>query len=360
MRKRTALAALLAAALIGTACSGDVLPGGGDGFDAAPVDLQQTDNSTPPSDVAEMVEDVLPSVVNVRVTSVGPDLAQRQGEGSGVVIDRNGIILTNAHVVQGAVEVTIVTSDGKRQLEGRVIGAAPERDLAVVKVDARLDPITIGRSSPPNLRLGDQVVALGFPLHLGGPTVTQGIVSGLRRNIDVQDSSLGGVRRLEGMLQTDAAINPGNSGGALVNAAGQLVGINSAGASTAENVGFAIAIDDALPVVEQILEEPPSERAWLGVYVAELNPLIASQLGLPSGTRGALIDSTIPGGPAAAAGLETGEVIVAVGDHEVASSSDLTSALEGFAPGDEVSVDVVGPNGSRSVDVVLERRPATF
>jgi S1-C subfamily serine protease len=351
----------LTAALVGTACSGgDGIGVGSSDFDAAAVDLEQSDNSAPPSDVAEMIEDVLPSVVNVRVTSVGVGFSEpRQGEGSGVVIDKDGVILTNAHVVQGAVKVTVVTSDGRRELEGRVIGSAPERDLAVIDVDADLDPIEIGHSSPPDLRLGDQVVALGFPLQLGGPTVTQGIVSGLRRNIDVQDPSVG-VRRLEGVLQTDAAINPGNSGGALVNAAGQLIGINSAGASTAENVGFAIAIDDALPVVEQILEEPASERAWLGVYVGQLTPPIASQLGLPSGTRGALIDTTIPGGPAEEAGLEAGDVIVAIGDREVTSTGSLTTVLGEFSPGDEVTVEVIGPNGSRSVELVLEQRPATL
>jgi len=198
-------------------------------------------------DGAVVVERVLPGVVNVRVEALG-----RSGAGSGVVIDREGTILTNNHVVAGASEVTVVFNDGRHDepLRGEVVGTAPERDLAVIRVDADdLTPVELGRSG--DLSLGDPVLALGFPLGLG-PTVTQGIVSGLERTIEPS-----GGPRLEGLLQTDAAINPGNSGGALVDAAGRLIGINTAAAGFAENIGFAIAIDQAQPVVEEILNQPP-------------------------------------------------------------------------------------------------------
>ena len=214
---------------------------------AVDVDLEQLDVESPHSSVADMVEEVLPTVVNVRVTAFEFDPLgepeEQRGQGSGVVIDEAGIILTNNHVVAGSTEVNVVFNDDHGTLEGTVIGTAPEKDLAVIQVDADdLDAIDIGRSS--TLRLGDEVVAIGFPLGLG-VNVTKGIISALDRNVRV--SGLIEQDQLEGLLQTDAAINPGNSGGALVDLAGNLVGINTAAASagSAENIGFAIAMDGA-------------------------------------------------------------------------------------------------------------------
>lgn len=325
-----------------------------------PVDLKQSSKRPPPSDTAEMIEAVLPSVVNVRVRSVtfDPFGGQRpaQGQGSGVVIDSGGIIVTNFHVVRTAVEVRVAFSDG-RTLEGRVIGAAPEHDLAVIKVDAQdLDPIELGKSE--SLRLGDDVVAVGFPLGLGGgATVTKGIVSSTGRTIEPQ----GGVR-LGGVLQTDAAINPGNSGGALVDASGRLVGINTAaaGAAAAENVGFAIAIDSALPVIEEILSEPAEERAWLGVDIhIPLTPSVAAELDLPV-SEGALVSGTFDGSPAGEAGIEAGDVIVAIDGEQVVNNNALTEILADRDPGDEIEIRLVGPDGDRTVTVVLEQRPPAF
>jgi S1-C subfamily serine protease len=329
----------------------------------ADVEITQSRQAPPRSSVAVMVRRVLPSVVNVRVRSFGIDEfgspRQGRGEGSGVVIDRDGIILTNAHVVRAAVDVTVVFNDDHDPLAGQVIGAVAERDLAVIKVDATdLDPITLGHSEPPRLNLGDPVVAIGFPLGLGGPTVTKGIVSGLDRSISVGDGSLG-TGRLEGLLQTDAAINPGNSGGALVNAAGQLVGINTAAAlaSSAENIGFAIAIDDALPVIEEILTKPRSRRAWLGVQVVSVDQVVAAQLGLPADARGAAVVEVIPGSPAEEVGIERGEVIVAVGGRPIDSAGALTSALTEHDPGDEVELELVSANARRTLRPRLARRP---
>jgi S1-C subfamily serine protease len=240
--RRPALhATLLAAAFALAGCGG--------GREDATPSWAQTAAPSPGAQVGRTIDSaavaqrVLPGVVYVRVEGFGGT-----GAGSGVVIDREGTILTNNHVVAGASEVTVVFNDGRHDepLRGEVVGTAPERDLAVVRVDAGdLTPVELGRSG--DLRLGDPVLALGFPLGLG-PTVTQGIVSGLERTIEPS-----GGPRLEGLLQTDAAINPGNSGGALVDANGRLVGINTAGAGFAENIGFAIAIDQARPVVEEIL-----------------------------------------------------------------------------------------------------------
>jgi S1-C subfamily serine protease len=357
-------AAAIATSLLLGACSTSL------GNDPAPtaattshVELRQSDEPVQHSSVASMVRRVLPSVVNVRVTSLQTDAfggtQEARGEGSGVIIDRDGIILTNNHVIRGAVQVTVVLNDGTR-VDGRVIGAAPERDLAVVKVDSKdLTPITLGHSD--DLQLGDAVVAIGFPLGLGGPTVTKGIVSGKDRNISVGDGATG-AERLEGLLQTDAAINPGNSGGALVDTSGRLVGINSAAAlaSSAENIGFAIAIDSALPVIDQILTQPREKQAWLGVSVSAVDPIVAGQLGLPSDTQGAAVVGVFPDSPARDAGIERGDVIVSVAGEDIATTNDLTHALARHAPNDRVEVEVLSSSGRRTVEVTLSERPVSL
>jgi S1-C subfamily serine protease len=367
MRGNRRAAALILAIVLFPACSSGLFESSPPANEAAPAAQLRQDARRPPvSRVARMVRRVLPSVVNVRVTSVTLDTfgpRASSGQGSGVIIDRNGTIVTNAHVVQGAVRVTVVLNDDEgTTLEGDVVGLDPDRDLAVIDVDAEgLRPIELGRSNAASLSLGDSVVAIGFPLGLGGPTVTKGIVSGQNRNINV--SGVGGSStRLTGMLQTDAAINPGNSGGALVNSAGQLVGINSAGAQAgaAENIGFAIAIDSALPVVEEILSKPQEERAWLGVYLIDVNPLIAGQLGLPRDTNGVLVESLVPDGPAADAGVREGDVIVRAGDEEIGSSDDLTTALTALSPGDEVELELVSRDGRRNVTVDVAKRPVSL
>ena len=302
-----------------------------------------------------MVARVLPSVVNVRTTTFGGD----RGEGSGVVVDKLGIVVTNYHVVQEAKQVTVAFNDQRhrRPLQAEVVGTAPERDLAVLRVAARdLAPVRLGRSG--SLRLGDGLLAVGFPLGLGGPTVTRGIVSGLDRTISTGDGPT-----LEGLLQTDAAINPGNSGGALVDVAGRLVGINTAAAqaSRAENIGFAIAIDEALPVIQEIRSKPAERRAWLGVSLASVDSsAAAAQLGLDPSVRGAVVVSVVPASPAASAGLHEGDVIVRAGDTAVRSAGDVSRVLRGLDPGDRVALELVDSLGPRRVDVKVGRRPATL
>jgi S1-C subfamily serine protease len=306
--------------------------------------------------VADVVERVLTGVVNVK--TIGFD--GTEGEASGVVIDRRGVIVTNNHVVQGARTLTISFNDGRhtQPVTGEVIGTAPERDLAIIRV--RLDdliPVLLGRSS--KLRLGDSVLAIGFPLGLGGgPTVTQGIVSGLDRTI-----SPDGGAALEGLLQTDAAINPGNSGGALVDSSGRLVGINTAAAQagSAENVGFAIAIDEARPVIDEIRSKPADQRSWLGVTFDSIdNPAAAVQLGLPPETRGAAVIAVFPGSPASKAGLRAGDVVVSIDGRAVSSTEDMSTALRSLDPGDSVVVEVVDQSGPRRVTVTVGKRPATL
>jgi S1-C subfamily serine protease len=329
------------------------------------LDLSQNGSDAPPTTVTEVVEEALPSVVNVRVKNLGRNVLtgefeEGQGQGSGVIVDEDGIIVTNNHVIAGAVDVNVVFNDGRDPLEGQVIGAIPENDLAIIQVQADdLDAIELGKSD--NLDLGESVVAIGFPLGLGGPTVTQGIISGLERTIRVNEPE--GPQSLEGLLQTDAAINPGNSGGALVDMAGRLVGINTAAitAASAENIGFAIAIDEAIPVVEEILEDPPEERAWLGVSLGSIESASAAvEFGLDDDARGAVIMGIVPESPAEESGLEEGDLIVSIGGDEIASADDVTEVLRDRDPGESVEIGFVREGSDESVELDLGSRPAVF
>ncbi len=308
--------------------------------------------STGGESTADIVARVLPGVVNVR--TVGTD--GHRGEGSGVVIDRGGVILTNYHVVRGARSLTVSFNDGRhrRAVTATVIGTAAERDLAIIRVGLNdLTPLPLGRSS--RLRLGDGVLAIGFPLNLaGGPTVTQGIVSGLDRTVHAD-----GGPSLAGLLQTDAAINPGNSGGPLVDTSGRVVGINTVAAASAENVGFAISIDEARPVIDEIRRRPAGRGAWIGVTFDTVGSAAAAvQIGLSPDVRGAAVIAVFAGGPAARAGLREGDVVVAIGGRATRSAAAMAQALSAGKPGDRLVLDVVDSGGPRRVVLTLARRPA--
>ncbi|HZK52407.1 MAG TPA: trypsin-like peptidase domain-containing protein [Actinomycetota bacterium] len=334
----------------------------------AELTLEQSTAPIESSGVAEVVRKSLPSVVNVKVVGLGESFGgdESRAQGSGVIVDGAGYIVTNNHVIEGAAEVEVVFTDKSlddRRTQGRVIGTDPAKDLAVIKVDVDgLRAIELG--SEDSLRLGDEVIALGFPLGLGGATVTAGIVSAKERDISVGGGAGLGEEQLQGVLQTDAAINPGNSGGALVDTAGRLVGINTAAAaaSSAENVGFAISIDTALPIIVDIIENPAERRAWLGVNISDPNDPRVEEVfeDVADRTEGAGLVEVFPNGPAHDADLEAGEVIVAIEGDEIASPEDLTDVLADYDPGDEVTLTLVGPDGEREVEVELEERPVTL
>lgn len=358
---RTIVSALIGLVLL-SGCSMESFSDADRAADPQRSPVVQATDEPPHSELSDVVAEVLPSVVNVKVESVSLSETSQplegSGEGSGVVIDESGIILTNFHVVAGAVSVRVVFTDDREPLEGQVIGGDPERDLAVIQVEADdLDAIPVGNSE--RMRLGDGVVAIGFPLGLGGPTVTSGILSGTDRRIQAQASF--GIEELVGLLQTDAAINPGNSGGPLVDLRGRLVGINTAVAGSAENIGFAIAIDEALPVVNEILTEPADRQAWLGVQLANItSPVIADELGVPADLQGALVFAIIPGSPAAGADLAEGDVVVAIDGEPVTSREELIAALAEMDPGTRAELTVVSAEGEREVSVELAQRPVTF
>jgi S1-C subfamily serine protease len=359
------VAIVVAAALVGGGLAyGLSANGTSSAAKAAPITFIQSSEGAPESNAAQMIKRVLPSVVNIRVTEVSSNpfggTQTGQAEGSGVVLSKDGLIVTNAHVVSQASSVKVVFTNGHASLPGTVLGVDTTHDLAVVKVNANdLQPITIGHSA--SLQLVDDVYAIGFPLDLG-PSVTRGVISGLNRTVNVSRPD-GSTEHLVGMLQTDAAINPGNSGGALVDSTGALVGINTAGASAgeAENVGFAIAVDGAIPIVQRLAQQTPTERAWMGVSVTPVSDAsTAQQFNVPAGTRGAGVAEVVSGGPAAKAGMKAGDVIVQVDGTQIRSANDLTNALQSHKPGDTIKVTVVSSSGQRTVSLTLGTRPASL
>lgn len=273
-----------------------------------------------------------------------------QAVGSGVIIDAGaGLIITNNHVVERADAIAVTLFDG-RQLEGTRIGSDSETDIALVKVQPQnLTAIPFGDSD--KLEVGDFVVAIGNPFRLG-QTVTSGIVSGLRR------SGLG-IEQYEDFIQTDASINPGNSGGALVNLRGELVGINTAivGPSGGNvGIGFAIPVNMARTVVDQIVKFGEVRRGRLGIAIQDLTPELARQKGVAASQSGALVATVEAGSAAERAGLKVGDVVVAVGGAPVRNSSDLRNKIGLLRIGDQVELSVLRDGRSISIRATVAER----
>jgi serine protease Do len=366
MRRIGPLALLaVAVAVAATACSFDLASGQTAATPAPDVSARAVSASGRGEPVVAVVQKVLPAVVNVTTDVFQPDQfggAQGQGVGTGFIVGSDGVIVTNCHVVEQATRISVFTSADKPvRYDARVIGGDCLHDVAVLKVDATgLPTVPLGDSS--SLVLGQPVVAIGYALALeGGPTVTSGIVSSLDRTIQARDPGCmvcrNGVRTYSNVVQTDAAINHGNSGGPLVNMQGQVVGINSAGADTAENIGFAIAIDSVSSAIEQAIANPLAPSAYLGVSTQSVSPTLAFQLNLPV-DHGAYVLATTSDGPAADAGIKDGDVIVALNGTDVSTADDLGNVLAGLHPGQTVTVQAVEPSGqTKTVNVTLGTRP---
>ncbi|HOI06784.1 MAG TPA: DegQ family serine endoprotease [Deltaproteobacteria bacterium] len=316
--------------------------------------------------VADAAEKALPSVVNISSTKKVqvrtspfandpffrdffggmPRERVQRALGSGVIVSRDGFIVTNNHVVGGADEVEVRLAD-ERLFPAKIIGTDPKSDLAVIKIDAKnLPVIRIGDSS--KLKVGHFVIAVGNPFGLEG-TVTHGIISALGRtglNIGVD---------YENFIQTDAPINPGNSGGALVNTDGELIGINTAilsGSGTSVGIGFAIPVNLAMNIVRSLEKTGKVVRGWLGVVVQEVTPAIAKAMGLQM-PKGALVSEVTKGSPAAKAGIRQGDVIVSIKGSEVKDASVIRLFISEIPPGQTVPVKLFRDGKTLTVNVTM-------
>jgi len=274
---------------------------------------------------------------------------QASNLGSGVIVSPNGYILTNHHVVEAADEIQVALADGKT-LPAHVVGADPETDLAVLKIDANnLPAITFAQAD--SLNVGDWVLAVGNPFGVG-QTVTAGIVSALGR------THLG-INTFENFIQTDAAINPGNSGGALVDAAGNLVGVNSAIYSRtggSQGIGFAIPVSIARQVMEQIIKSGSVTRGWVGIEVQDLTPELAESFSLKN-ADGALIAGVLKGGPADAGGVRPGDILLAVNGNKVSDSASLLNLIAELKPGEKAQLTVARKQQSLNLKIQVGLRP---
>ncbi len=303
-----------------------------------------------PQDVQGVLAKVEPGVVFIRTeASRGGRFFPEQGAGTGMILTPDGEVLTNAHVVAGATSITVTLNEQDTARPADLVGSDRAADVALIKIrDAEnLPTVALGRSA--NLKVGDDVLAIGNALGLdGGLTVTEGIVSALHR--DISDS--GG--SLKDLIQTDAAINPGNSGGPLVTSDGLVVGMNTAVAGDAQNIGFALSVDKVKPVVDGIRANPsgaatsnatPGSGAFLGVTTR------AAAAG-----NGLLVGEVVPGSPAEKAGLQPGDIIQSVDDRPVAAPDDLGTLIGGHKPGDEVKIGWSRSGQTRSAQVTLAQR----
>ncbi len=325
---------------------------------SAPAFAQPPSRRTP---VVEVVERVGPAVVNIAAEAIvrdvdpffglffGPRSRRAQSLGSGLIVEPSGIVVTNAHVIEGASRIVVTTRDG-RELEAEVLGSDRESDLAVLKVEGRgLPAVPLGSSA--DLLIGETVIAIGNPFGLSH-TVTAGVLSARGRTVPSER----GERLFTDFLQTDASINPGNSGGPLVNVLGEVIGVNTAIVSGASGIGFAIPADRAKRVVDELLRFGALQPLWTGLRLLTVDPELARRYELPV-TRGALVYRVWPGSPAAAAGLREEDVITAAAGRPVAAREDVTTAISTVPAGTPVRLTV--RRGSQTLDLSLraERPP---
>ena len=300
-------------------------------------------------DVAKVIDHMAPSVVTISA-DIDSQFGRGQSTGTGVIVSSDGEILTNAHVVEGATEIRVRLAGETEPREARLLAADPGNDLALLRMGGD-DFDAAVFADPGSVRIGDEVVAIGFALGLDGdPSVTLGIVSALDRTIGTDANTY-----LDGLIQTDAAISSGNSGGPLVNARGEVVGINTAVArdtatSAATNVGFAISAREALPVIEALrLQAGGDARAegYLGVELGERR----------DGGQGAVIQSVQDDTPAASAGIEAGDLVVAADGAAIDGATGLIAAIRDLAPGDSTTLTILRDGESLDITVTLVERP---
>ena len=305
-------------------------------------------------DIQAILARVQPSVVSIQ-TSGETSRGLFEGAGSGIVLSADGLVLTNAHVIGSIGDITVVLNDGSEH-DATLVGSSPDDDLAVIQVQDVDDLVPAELGSSDDLRVGDEVIAIGNALNLGGDaTVTRGIVSAKDRDLEAEGITL------DGLIQTDAAINPGNSGGPLVNAAGQVVAVNTAIVADAQNLGFSIAIDKVRSVIDDLRAgegQVTPDQAFLGVSSADIGdvtPDVKENFDVDV-DEGAFVTEVVPGSAADDAGLEAGDVITEIDGEAITEASEVRDAILDHEPGDKVELTVRRDGEDKAIEVELGRR----
>lgn len=309
---------------------------------------------------AEVIKRVSPSVVSITAngttTNMFGQTTQTQAAGTGMVISSDGLIMTNKHVVSDTNAVyAVITSDGKTYKNAKVLARDPYNDVAFVKIDAKgLKPVTFGDSGA--IVVGQNVIAIGNALGQFQNTATTGIVSGFGRSIQAGDGNGGNTETLTNLIQTDAAINPGNSGGPLVTTAGEVIGMNTATAGNAQNIGFAIPVSEIKNQIKSVIANGTIVRPYLGVRYTELTPQLAQQNNL-SVDYGAYLTSVVSGSPANKAGLQQDDIITKINIDSISATNSLQSIMAKYQVGDEITVTYLRDGKTKTVKVKLEKAP---
>lgn len=312
-------------------------------------------------DVADIARKVTPSIVNIDIRTApqrtsGPTPQAVEGTGSGVIYTTDGYILTNNHVVQNAQQITVTLASGQ-QFPGTSVGTDPTNDIAVVKINkAGLPTIHVGNSD--SLVVGQLAVAVGSPFGFE-QSVTAGIISALHRVVSASGGAAGGSETLTNLIQTDAAVNPGNSGGALCDSDANLIGINTLIASASggfEGVSFAIPINTAVTVAEDIIAGRPVSHPYVGILGQTVSATVAKQYNLPSAS-GAYVTQVVPGGPADKAGIKNGDIIVSINGKVMNSMDDVIGAVRQHTIGDKLSVTFYEGKNKKTTTITVEDTP---
>lgn len=320
-----------------------------------------------PTGIADMVTRVSPAVVNIETSTkvsstspfidpfyrdffgdrISPQQSVQTAIGTGVIINENGYVVTNQHVIDQAQSITVNLASGEK-LPASVVGQDYELDLAVLKITAnqKFSWLELGNSD--NLRVGDWVVAIGNPYGLDH-TVTAGVVSAKGRPMQIED------RVYKNLIQTDAAINPGNSGGPLLNLSGQVVGINTAVNAQAQGIGFAISINTVNQVLNDLIQQGKVIRPYIGIYLQSVTPELASSLGVE--VNGIVVAGVESGSPAAKAGLTKYDVITRIDQKRVNNYDELQDILRSHKVGDDITLDIIRNRGSMQVSLTLTEKP---
>ncbi|WP_120168965.1 serine protease HtrA [Thermohalobacter berrensis] len=329
----------------------------GNGGNNQQINITTKDDITAVTAVAKKAMESVVGITTVQTVDYffwGP--RKEQGVGSGVIVDSKGYILTNSHVVADgeADRITVLFANGTKK-EGRVLWNDPALDLAIVKVNATNLPVAdLGNSD--NLQVGELAVAIGNPLGLEFQrTVTSGVISGLNRTIRVDANNV-----IEDLIQTDASINPGNSGGPLLNSNGEVIGINTAKIQSAEGLGFAIPINTAKPIIEQVIEKGRFKTVYIGIAAVEVEKY-ESALGIDlKADEGVIIIEVSPNSPADYAGIRPGDIVTKLNGEKVISMNHLRRMLYEYRPGDKATLEIVRNGKTMEVEITFRESPDNY